>query len=101
MSTQLKKFSKSALKKAIKEHFGSVSGLKKHLKAIAKYQYGCNYSELEVYGCKVYYTDNPNHFCTFGISIPCVGFSDARALGVSSLTKAGIQRGCAKYVLKL
>lgn len=101
MSTKLKKFSKSALKQAIKDKFGGIAGLKQHLKSIAVNEYGCYYSEVEVYGCKVYYTDNPNHFCKFGISVPCVGFNDTMALGRSSLTKAGIQRGCTSHFIDL
>jgi hypothetical protein len=85
----MKKFSISDLKKEISKKYGSVSGLKKFLKDTAKYEYGGYTNEVNVYGCRIVYTDNPNCFASFLISIPMVGFNSQFALGKSSLTKAG------------
>jgi len=96
-----KKFNISDLKKEIKNQYGSFSGLKKHLKSIAKYEYGCYFSQIKIYGCEIFYTSNPNHFCSFGIKIPMVGMSETLGLGKSSITKAGKLRGCSKYYIAI
>jgi hypothetical protein len=85
----MKQFSKPQLKKEIVETFGSVSGLKKFLKENATYQYGGLFSEIEIYGCKISYNDNPNCFASFIITIPHLGFTSQYGLGLSSITKAG------------
>jgi hypothetical protein len=85
----MKQFSKSELKKEIVSKFGSVSGLKKFLKETATYQYGGFISEIEIDGCRITYTDNPNCFASYIITIPHVGFSSQFGLGKSSITKAG------------
>lgn len=95
-----KKFKITALRNEIKSKYGNLSGLKKHLKSISKEQYGCKYSEVNIYGCRIYYTSNENHFCRFGIAIPLVGMSSTKALGVSSLTKAGKLR-CPNEFIKI
>lgn len=96
-----KKFSKSELKKEIQKEYGSLSKLKKHLKSIAKNEYGCYYAEVMIYGCKIAYTSNPNCFASFLITIPMIGFSNQQGLGKSSITKAGKQRGCSNYHITL
>ena len=93
-----KTFKTSELKKEIKAKFGGIRELKSHLKQIAVDQYDCFHSEVTVYGCRIYYTTNPNHFCKFGISIPLVGMSSSKALGKSSLTKAGLMRCPNSYI---
>jgi len=98
---KLKKFSKAELKKQIVAKYGSLKGLKQYLKKIAKNEYGCFMGEVELYGCRIFYTSNPNHFCSFAISIPQVGSSNVLGLGKSSITKSGKQRGCSKYYLNL
>jgi hypothetical protein len=85
----MKQFSKSQLKKEIVSKFGSVSGLKKFLKENAIYQYGGYICEVEIYGCRIVYTDNSNCFARYLISIPHVGFRSQFGLGKSSITKAG------------
>ena len=85
----MKQFSKSALKKEIISGFGSVSGLKKFLKENATYQYGGFMCEIEIYGCRIVYTDNPNCFASYLITIPHIGFRSQFGLGKSSITKAG------------
>jgi hypothetical protein len=85
----MKTFSKSELKKEIVAKFGSVSGLKKFLKENAVYQYGGYSINIEIYGCRISYTDNPNCFASYLISIPHVGFRAQFGLGKSSITKAG------------
>lgn len=88
----MKTFSKSALKKEIVSKFGSISGLKKFLKESAVYQYGGHFNEIEIYGCKISYNDNPNCFASFIINIPHLGFTSQYGLGKSSITKAGRNR---------
>lgn len=85
----MKRFSKSELKKEIVTRFGSVSGLKKFLKENATYQYGGYMCEIQIYGCRIVYTDNSNCFASYLISIPHVGFRSQFGLGKSSITKAG------------
>jgi hypothetical protein len=85
----MKQFSKSELKKEIVSVFGSVSGLKKFLKENATYQYGGYICEIEIYGCRIVYTDNQNCFARYLINIPHVGFRSQFGLGKSSITKAG------------
>ena len=85
----MKQFSKSQLKKEITSKFGSVSGLKKFLKDNATYQYGGYSKDIEIYGCRISYTDNPNCFASYIISIPHLGFRSQFGLGKSSITKAG------------
>ena len=80
--------------------FTSIYDLKKHLKSIAKDQYGCMYSEIKKPSFKVYYTSNTNHFCSFGVSMNMTGMQKTLALDILSVTKAGIQRGCLQYILK-
>jgi len=97
---QLKTFKASDLRKEINREFGSTAKLKRHLKSIAKYEYGCKTAEVEVYGCKILYTSNPNCFASFLVSIPLVGMSSQQGLDKASITKAGHQRGCSNYYLK-
>jgi hypothetical protein len=85
----LKKFSKPDLKNEIVKRYGSISGLKKFLKETAVYQYGGHFNEIEIYGCKISYNDNPNCFASFIINIPHLGFTSQYGLGLSSITKAG------------
>lgn len=92
--TKLKQFNKADLKAQIIKEYGSIPKLKKHLKRIAKNPYGCYTSEVQVYGCKIVYTSNPNCFAEYIINIPMVGFSGQYALGKESITLAGKQRGC-------
>lgn len=80
--------------------FDSIAELKKHLTATAKDQYGTKYSEIKKPSFKVYFTSNENHFCSFGVSMNFTGMQKTLALDASSLTKAGLQRGCLEYVLK-
>lgn len=82
-------FSKTELKNEIVSKYGSVSKMKKFLKDTAKFQYGGRSNEIEIYGCKITYTDNPNCFASYIISIPHVGFTSGYGLGKSSITKAG------------
>lgn len=88
----MKKFSKSQLKKEIIAKYGSIAKMKKHLKTIAKNEYDCYFSEIKVYGCRIFYTSNPNHFCSFAIQIPHVGMSSTYALGKGSFTTNGKRR---------
>ena len=97
----MKTFNKSELKSEIKKHYGTVSKLKKLLKDSAKYQYGCYYNEISIYGCKISYTSNDNCFAKFLINIPQVGSSVQYGLGKSSITKAGKKRGCSNYYITL
>jgi hypothetical protein len=85
----MKQFLKPQLKKEIVNQFGSISELKKFLKENAKYQYGGHFNEIEIYGCKISYNDNPNCFASFIINIPHLGFTSQYGLGKSSITKAG------------
>jgi hypothetical protein len=87
--SSVKKFSKTDLKKEIVKKFGSISGLKKFLRDNSKYQYGGYFNEIEIYGCKISYNDNPNCFANYIISIPNVGFHSQYGLGKDSITKAG------------
>lgn len=100
---QPKKFVKKDFKVEIKKKFGSVTGLKNHLKKIAKNEYGCDYAEITIYGCKIIYTSNPNCWASFIVRVKHVGFSSGLALGKSSITKAGKIRGCfgSNYILTL
>lgn len=85
----MKTFKISELKKEIRTKYGSVANLKKELKKTAKYQYGGYTNEVQIYGCRIVYTDNSNCFASFLISIPHVGMTSQYALGMSSFTKAG------------
>lgn len=85
----MKKFSITTLKREINSKYGSVAKLKAHLKKTAKYQWGGHFNEIELYGCKISYNDNPNCFANYIITIPHVGFSSQMALSVDSITKAG------------
>lgn len=85
----MKQFSKLQLKKEIVKTFGSVYNLKLTLKKTAVYQYGGYFNEIEVYGCKISYNDNPNCFASFIINIPHIGFTSQLALGFCSITDAG------------
>lgn len=96
-----KTFKKSELKREIKSRFGTLTNLKKHLKRIAKNEYGCDYAEIKVYGCKISYTSNPNCFASFLISVPLVGMTGQYGLGKSSITKAGKLRGCSSFYIAL
>jgi hypothetical protein len=96
----LKQFKKSELIKEIKSQYGSVSKLKKHLKDNSVAQYGCKTKEVNIYGCKIIYTSNPNCFASYLVTIPMVGMSNQLALDASSITNAGYQRGCGGYYLK-
>lgn len=86
------KLSSPHLKKEIISKYGSISNLKKFLKANSKFEYGGHFNEVEVFGCKISYNDNPNCFASYIISIPQVGFKTQLALGKSSFTKAGLRR---------
>ncbi len=97
----MKTFDIKDLKKEIVNTFGSVAKLKQHLLNIAKNEYGCLYSEVQVYGCKVVYTSNTNCWAKFLITIPTVGMSNSIALGKSSINKVGIERGCGSKFIKL
>lgn len=90
--SSIKKFSKPALKKEIVKKFGSISGLKKFLVDNAVYQYGGLFGEIQIYGCKISYNNNPNCFANFIITIPHLGFYSQYGLGKSSITKAGRMR---------
>ncbi len=97
----MKKWSDSKFVKAVRAEYGSLSKLKKHLKSIAVNEYDCWTASVELMGCRVAYTSNPNHWCEFYVSIPCVVFHDTRALGKQSITKAGALRmGGYKYYIK-
>ena len=85
----IKTFSASSLKTEIVKKYGSVSGLKKHLVQTANYQYGGHFNEVEIYGCKISYNDNPNCFANFILNIRLVGMVSQLGLGKSSITKAG------------
>jgi len=97
----MKTFKISELKKEIKTNFGSVAKLKKHLVNNAENKYDTLTSEVNIYGCKIAYTSNPNHFAKFYIKIGHVGFTNTLALGYKSLTKSGINRGCGQYFINI
>ncbi len=97
----MKQFKKSELKVLIKKQYGTITKLKKYLKDNAKFQYGCYYNEIELYGCKISYTSNDNCFASFLIDIPHAGFNSQYGLGKSSITKAGKKRGCSDYYISL
>lgn len=97
----MRKFSKSALKSEIKEKFGTITKMKKYLKENAEYQYGCYYNEINIYGCRISYTSNPNCFASYLISIPHCGMSSQYGIGKSSITKAGKIRGCSSHYISL
>lgn len=85
--------SKSFRKEIIKE-YGSVKNLKNYLKTEAKDTgWDCRLSEVVVNGVTVKYTDNPNHFAEFFVSLPHVGFTGTYALDAGSITRAGKRRG--------
>ena len=74
--------------------FKSIADLKKHLKTTAVNQYGCNFSEIKKPSFRVYYTSNPNHFCSFGVSMSFTGMTKTKALDYDSITMEGKKRGC-------
>lgn len=80
---------RSNLKNEIVKRYGSISGLKNFLKNNAVYQYGGHFNEIEIYGCRISYNDNPNCFASFIITVPHIGFISQYGLGISSITKAG------------
>ena len=96
----MKQFIKSDLMKEVKSQYGSISKLKTYLKENAVYQYGCKTKEVDVYGCKILYTSNSNCWASYLISIPMGGMIEQLGLDISSITKAGHQRGCSGYYLK-
>jgi hypothetical protein len=97
---KLKKFDKVEFLNEVKSKYGSISKLKKYLKENATYQYGCKTYEIDIYGCKITYTSNPNCFANYLIVVPMVGMHNQLGLDKSSITKAGHNRGCGNYYLK-
>jgi len=77
----------------------SITDLKAKLKSIAKNQYGTSMGEIKAKNFRVFYTSNPNHFCTFAISLNGIGMTNTLALDKQSFTKAGLQRGCGNFYL--
>lgn len=77
----------------------SITDLKAKLKSIAKKQYGTSIGEIKTSNFRVFYTSNPNHFCTYAISLNGIGMTNTLALDKQSFTKAGLQRGCGNYYL--
>jgi hypothetical protein len=80
--------------------FKSIPELKKHLKSIAKYQYGCYYAEIKKPTFKVSYTSNPNCFASYLVSLNMVGMTKQLALDKESITDEGLKRGCGEFYLK-
>ena len=88
----MKTFNIKELRTEIENQYGSVEKLKNYLKENAIEQYGCEFSEIEIYNCKISYTSNPNCFASFLIIIPHVGMTSSHALGRDSFTSAGLKR---------
>ena len=97
----MKTFDLSELKKEIISVYGSVSKMKQHLIDTSKYEYGCMYSEISIYGCKVSYNTNSNCWAMFQISIPTVGMSNSLALDRESINRVGFERGCGSEFINL
>lgn len=75
----------------------SINELKKKLLNSAKNEYGTKISEIKCKNFRVFYTSNPNHFCSYAIVLNGVGMSKTLALDKQSITKAGLLRGCEDY----
>lgn len=83
---------KKVVRKSIREHFGhcNLAEVRKTLKNEAVSQYGGYINNVEIgNGIELYYTDNPNHFCEYGIKLGGIGYTRTLAITKKDLTKAG------------
>lgn len=71
--------------------------LKKKLKRMAKYEYGCYFSEIKCKSFRAYYTSNENHFCSYGLTFNGIGVATSYGIDKDCITKAGIERNCASH----